>query len=160
MDIGRTSARAQAGTGENIEHGKSIESRGDLSPHSGLSPRSTVSSGKFNLKRAMRQLDEEIQLTASQMRVHSGQIEQAKMEVKQFETNVDAFNNENIKTLSPTIQSLMENLNNHIQMQKAENDLYSKQIAEMRRDKASLQAQFQSTTNKVFGLEEFIGLND
>ena len=73
------------------------------------------------------------------MRVHSGEIEQAKMEVKQFETNVDVFNNENIKTLSPTIASMMENLNNHIQMQKAENDLYSKQIAELRRDKATLQ---------------------
>ena len=32
----------------------------------------------------------------------------------------------------------MENLNNHIQVQKAENDLYSKQIAELRRDKATL----------------------
>lgn len=57
MDIGRTSARAQAGTGENIDLRKSIESREDYSPQTGLSPRSTVSSGKFNLKRAMRQLD-------------------------------------------------------------------------------------------------------
>ncbi len=148
----------RAGTGEDLR--KSTDTR-TFSARSELSPRSTVSGGgKFNLKRAMRQLDEEVQLTGAAMRIHSGEIEQAKMEVKSFEVNLDSQNNESLKTLSPTIQSLMENLNNHIQMQKAENDLYSKQIAELRRDKAGLQGQFQATSNRVLGLEEFIGLND
>ena len=129
-----------------------------------LSPPSTAAgaggSAKFNLRRAMRQLEEEVQLTGQAVRVHHSEIEQAKLEVRQFEVSVQTLNNESLKTLGPSIASLLENLNNHIQMQKAENDLYSKQIAELRREKAGLQAQCAATGAKVFELEEFVGLHD
>lgn len=115
------------------------------------------SSAKRSMRGQTKELQQEAEKAGLAMRDHRTSIETFKYELKQLENGTEGLHREVLQVLGQSIGGLEDALLRHVERQRAETELMSKQVVETRQHKASLQHELALTQQRAGRLEDLLG---
>ena len=80
-----------------------------------------------------------------------------RQEIGLMENHLSTQNDENVKVINPYIMANFEDLQDSIAKQKRENDLMTRQIIELKKEKSLMQQSIMACAQKISQLEDQVG---
>ena len=80
-----------------------------------------------------------------------------RQEIGLMENHLSTQNDENVKVINPYIMANFEDLQDSINKQKKENELMTRQIIELKKEKSLMQQSILASGQKIAQLEDMVG---